>query len=285
VRVVSSPTAPLTAVSGAATAWVHNRLAGPVRRAPVVHAGRDAVYVDDAGSCLGVLARPAVAVPCGVRTLVELIDPVGGGALVGDGRILLGGLEVTVARILDASVAAVDTVPPVDVTTDELPDEALALLADGDPAAVGLLLGRGSGLTPLGDDVLCGWLATRVALGRPIEAVVAEVLRIAPVRTTLLSATLLECAARGEVIPEFRDVLSARTGLDPLLAVGHTSGLGLALGMGLARPQMGSQNRGSGIQAHRGTGDHGLNQPSSDQPGRRLSPARSARPAWAGAVK
>ncbi len=234
MRVVSSPVILLTQVSGAATSWVHDRLGGPERTARVVHAGPDAVYVDDGGTCLALLSRSAVGVPCGIRTLLDTLDPAPAQATLGRGRMLLGDLEVRVTRIFDARVAAVDALPDSDVATDELPAAALQLLAQGDQRAVGLLLGRGSGLTPLGDDVLCGWLATRVALGRPVEPVAGEVARLAPTRTTTLSATLLACAARGEVIPQFREVLSARSSLSPLLAVGHTSGLGLALGMGLA---------------------------------------------------
>lgn len=227
-----TPTA--LAVSGAATVWVHARLALPSRSVRVLHGGQDAVYVDDGGVCLGLLSRLAVAVPCGVRTILDELPAVGDEAVIGDGRFCFPGLEVTVGRFVDASVGRVDAVPRITVSSDELPAAALALLSQGDPRAVGLLLGRGSGLTPVGDDVLCGWLATRHAIGEPVEPVASEVRRLAPTRTTLLSATLLDCAARGEVIPQLREVLDDRCGLDPLLAVGNTSGVGLALGMSLA---------------------------------------------------
>jgi hypothetical protein len=222
------------AVSGAATAWVHARLALPSRPARVVHGGRDAVYVDDGGVCVGLLSRDAVAVPNGVRTILDELPETTGEAVVGDGRIVLDGIEVAVTRIFDASVPLVESLPRIDVVSDELPAQALALLGLGDPRAVILLLGRGSGLTPVGDDVLCGWLAGRRALGATVEPIASEVRRLAPTRTTLLSVTLLDCASRGEVIPQLREVLSHRCGLDPLLAVGHTSGLGLALGLSLA---------------------------------------------------
>ena len=64
------------------------------------------------------------------------------------------------------------------------------------------LVGRGDGLTPYGDDVLCGWLAVHRAAGIATPEVDAEV-RAHLQRTTLLSATLLDCAVHGEVIPEF----------------------------------------------------------------------------------
>ena len=62
-----------------------------------------------------------------------------------------------------------------------------------DAAAVADLVGRGDGLTPLGDDVLCGWLAAHRAAGVATPAVDDAVRRALP-RTTTLSATLLECA-------------------------------------------------------------------------------------------
>jgi len=103
------------------------------------------------------------------------------------------------------------------------------------------LIGRGSGLTPLGDDVLAGWAATSYALGARV------VLPDARQRTTLLSATLLDCARRGEVLPEFRALVVALRRSDAsadrrheiadaaraLAAVGHTSGAGLLLGAAL----------------------------------------------------
>ena len=64
------------------------------------------------------------------------------------------------------------------------------------------LVGRGDGLTPLGDDVLCGWLAARARrVARPTRRRRGPC--AAPRRTTLLSATLLDCALHGEVLPEF----------------------------------------------------------------------------------
>lgn len=62
-------------------------------------------------------------------------------------------------------------------------------------------------------------------------------------RTTLLSATLLDCAMHGEVIPEFTAFLAALDTPDEparaeaLAAVGHTSGTGLLEG---ARSALGS---------------------------------------------
>ena len=93
------------------------------------------------------------------------------------------------------------------------PAAVVELVASAAPAgltasAVGRLLGRGEGLTPLGDDVICGWLAARRATGVTTPEVDAAV-RSGLHRTTLLSATLLDCALHGEVLPELGAWLAA----------------------------------------------------------------------------
>ncbi len=111
-------------------------------------------------------------------------------------------------------------------------------------ATVGQLLGRGPGLTPLGDDVLCGWIATHRAAGVPTPEIDSAV-RGGLHRTTLLSATLLDCALHGEVLPELGRFLSAvGTAAEPgraadLRAVGGTSGAGLLQGARLALDDLG----------------------------------------------
>jgi hypothetical protein len=251
VTIHATPAPPAARLSGTASRWVHEQLAGPDREARTVHVGADAVYLDLDGSCLGVLSAHATAVPCGIKTLAPaLTAPVGVGdtLLVGSGRIEWGVAEVRVGRVVDHGV------PPLDAATAywarehlappvlcELPPGALALLRSGDPASVPALLGLGGGLTPLGDDVLAGWVAAMTAAGHDgRHAVADEVPRLAPARTTLLSATLLGCAARGDVLPEYaalvaglrrRDHLRA---LERIAAVGHTSGRGMLLGLVLA---------------------------------------------------
>jgi len=105
-----------------------------------------------------------------------------------------------------------------------------------DADAVAYLIGRGDGLTPLGDDILCGWLAAHRAAGVATPAV-DDAVRRALSRTTTLSATLLECALAGEVADVAGDYLralgtpraaAARTALT---ALGHSSGEGLAHGI------------------------------------------------------
>ena len=101
-------------------------------------------------------------------------------------------------------------------------------------------VGRGEGLTPLGDDVVCGWLALHRAVGVETPAV-DDVVRRLLGRTTALSATLLDCALAGEVADPVADHLRALGSTrepvtrERLARLGHTSGSGLAHGIDLAR--------------------------------------------------
>lgn len=259
-----------TRIPAAAPAWVRSVVAGPDRAARVVHRGADAVYLDVDGSCLGVLSAAATTVPCAVATTepylpAELREQAM--AWVGEGRVALGSVDVVVARTVDAGVPTLDVAHAAtaearlrDAVGDgvahvraELPERALDLLAVGDPAAVAPLLGRGSGLTPVGDDVLAGWVATAVAsdphrAGSPVALEVATRARSA---TTLLSATLLDCARRGDVLPQFRTLLldladphgdGVATSASALLRVGHTSGAGMVLGTLLALRHLASRS-------------------------------------------
>jgi hypothetical protein len=110
--------------------------------------------------------------------------------------------------------------------------------------AVNLLLGRGEGLTPAGDDLLLGWL---LSLNRWREALVPDldlqplnqaILTAAFEKTTTISANLLECAAEGEGDERLINVLDAVICVgvqhaDPLLSWGSSSGLYVFLGMGV----------------------------------------------------
>jgi len=228
-------------VATAATARLRTRLAGPDRVVRIVHRGEHAVYVDVDGWCVGVVSARATAVPCALRTALPHLGPLAGAAAarIVDGELWLDGNVVRVGRLHDL------TVP---MLPHPRPWLAELLLDAGRPAAGELgdllarplpsLVGRGSGLTPLADDVLCGWLALQRALGRPTPP--ADDFRA---RTTLLSATLLDCAAHGEVIPEFRMLVHTLAFGDrsavarvagTVTRVGHTSGAGLVLGAGLA---------------------------------------------------
>jgi len=220
---------------------------GPV---PILHRGPHAVYVEVGGWCVGVLTAAAAQVPCGLRaTGVSSLDrlvPPEPAAYVSGGTLHVGNSALSIGRVVGTYVPRVghevvlQNASPV--TVEATPPATVAGFAAShvpgcriDAATAGHLLGRGEGLTPLGDDLLAGWLALHRAAGVPTPEV-DEVVRTAPARTTLLSATLLDCALHGEVLPEYAAWLRALgTDQEParvraLHAVGATSGAGLHLG-------------------------------------------------------
>ena len=189
---------------------------------PVVHRGRDAVYVALDGGCVGVVTPRATAVPCALRCRAERLEVTV--ASLRSGVLHLDGEPLVVGRVVDVCV------PPIAVGSGEpapMPGEAR------------FTIGRGDGLTPYADDVWCGWLATHRASGIATPDADGAV-RACLDRTTLLSATLLECAMNGEVVPQFAAYLSALDSPDEedrtvaLTAVGHSSGRGLLHGATLA---------------------------------------------------
>ena len=191
-----------------------------------MEAGSDAIYLDFEGSCIALLAGRAVQVPLGVRTLLPELPAVepGAAASVHDGMIEVGDLAVLVTNIVDTTVPVLSAedaawgrmhLPKfaehhVSYLRDVLPAQAFDQLAAGDPLAAHTLLGHGRGhITPLGDDVLGGWIATAVAIRLPaLQLIRSEVALNAFDRTNIVSASLLACAARGEGVPEFHSAMS-----------------------------------------------------------------------------
>ena len=109
------------------------------------------------------------------------------------------------------------------------------------------LMGLGPGLTPSGDDVLCGLIAGLSVLGHrsvhqrercdgAVAVLATCIAREAPRRTTSLSATLLQCAVRGVVAEPLLQVLGTvgsgnrLTGVDEVLMLGHSSGSDMLTG-------------------------------------------------------
>ena len=243
-------------VVGSASIWVLGRVAGPQREARVLFSDPNALYVDLEGFCLGVLGARAVQVPCGVRTQLPALTvvEVGSTALVEDGGVVFGDTEVLVTNIVDTTVpvlapdvaalcgARLTTLVEgrLEAARTQLPAEALQLLEGADPAAADALLGVGPGMSPVGDDVLAGWLAAAVSSRHPALPVVRSAVALtASERTTPLSATLLGCAARGEGVPEFRSLLLGLANdndelttqsLDLMTSVRRSTGAGLVLG-------------------------------------------------------
>jgi hypothetical protein len=144
--------------------------------------------------------------------------------------------------------ALVDDASGAERPEDERPEDAAEAM-----------IGLGPGLTPSGDDMLAGLLATLVHLP-PDRAVAARLVAVrrrvrerASGRTTLLSACLLEAALDGAVAAPFALLLrtiaevlhgpdgghvgrsvALRDAVDAVLSIGSTSGADLLLGTAVA---------------------------------------------------
>lgn len=197
----------------------------------MLHRGAHAVYVDVHGWCVGVLDTSAAQVPCALVARDEdFVTLSGASAYLNDGVLYVDDIPLAVGRFTSVAVPRIRVTPPhfPRVDTEPLPPPL-------DPEHVARLVGAGGGLTPYGDDVLCGWLAIHRAAQVPTPAIDEAVLSLLD-RTTLLSATLLECAVLGEVLPEFAAYVTAlgtggaAASVDALTAIGHTSGTGLLSG-------------------------------------------------------
>jgi hypothetical protein len=108
--------------------------------------------------------------------------------------------------------------------------------ADSDAGVpdVSALVGLGPGLTPSGDDFICGVLAALHFLRRDHVArrLAGAVVPVASTNTNLISAAYLRAAAQGEISQLLIDVLTSLCAggeavdrrLDGVQALGHTSG-------------------------------------------------------------
>lgn len=234
--------------------------------AQVVAVFEQAVYLRRGQDVLPLLAPEALLLPGALRVpsradLDALRVRVGDTALVGQGQVLTAGGGLVVRRrwrpqavpssplpegaraVALAALAGLDPVDdPLAGRLTELAAAALARSAAERTAAVRGLVGLGPGLTPAGDDVLCGLLLGLRVTGQPGQRSVLED-AVTPLlgRTTALSATLLRQAAQGYAVPPVVNLLSAwHRGVSvaalasigqQVAAIGHTSGPALALGL------------------------------------------------------
>jgi len=187
--------------------------------APVVGRRVVAPYGDDDGFVTVVVGRDGPLLPNGVRLT---------------GPVSRGPVETSGAEVWD---------PRLTICAPAL--EADESLAPRTPESLGAeLIGRGPGLTPEGDDFVAGMAGVLAAAGRH-DIVAALLGRDLRRRTTALSATLLELAARGLGPEPLQAVLAGRASALPrLLAMGHTSGRAYARGaaVGLAELRSGPRS-------------------------------------------
>ena len=265
--------------TAAASVLVRDLLSGPMRPATVLAAGHAATYLEAGGRVLAIVSAGGVRLPCAAVLAVGGRLPaagtqlaLGGGGVYEDGRRLVAvhrwfdprvrlvGVDGrAVARFAHVmrSRGGVDTL---------LPDDALDRLARGlgHSDAVGVaseLLGRGTGLTPAGDDLVAGALAALRALGSPAaDELGAAVRALAPAATTRLSAALLQAADVGGLVPEAAFALRALAGAGDvetaagrLIDLGHTSGWHLAAGLlvGVAHAGAGARDRATAFECDR----------------------------------
>lgn len=229
-------------------------LDGPVRTGTVLSAHPSAIYLDFDGDVVALVDHTAVAVPCALVLVTPLPPGLASSPIwVGAGTLTVGALRVEAGRFVDRQVPRLPSPDRSSIA------HARALLATVDftehPETIGLdeltaarLIGRGTGLTPSGDDIVAGYLVAAHAWGQSCEPVRSFVDRYARERTTSLSAALLRHAAAGEAIPELAAFLAAVSEVDDdrrvestlaaLLAIGHTSGVALAIGVVAAAGQL-----------------------------------------------
>jgi hypothetical protein len=234
-------------------------LAGPPRPATVLAAFPTAVYLtgDRHDEVLPVLARDALLLPTAVRVAESAHGlswglAAGDTAVVGAGRVVLGHQAVVgvrswrprpvqVVHRADAEVpatwAGVVSAPLRELTRHVVAEAVRGRSVDRHVRA---LVGAGVGLTPSGDDALCGALLVLRAAGHPAAAHLATAVIGRLGATTSLSASLLREATDGYAVPAVVRLVSAavagraaeREGaLADVLAIGHTSGADLAAGV------------------------------------------------------
>lgn len=270
---------PVAPTGVAASSLLSALLSGPPRSARVRGISGPACYLDAGGDIIVVEGAGGAGLPNAVRVAHPAQPPlqlavddvvVGRGALTVDGRELpvhrwwdphvrIGSSRLDAAAVAVAVATLRSAATPAGAGRTGRPDagDLARALQQRDaaslPGAARALLGRGPGLTPAGDDVLAGALATLRVLGpsRPpavatrvgamADTLGAAIVAAARERTTALSAQLLAYADVGAVALPVGDVLRAVAGRGELVAaavrlarVGHTSGRDLLIGIALA---------------------------------------------------
>lgn len=173
---------------------------------------------------LALLASDSIALPIGLRVAepsARLVWGVRAGdqVVVGDGRVALPHADVVAVRTQRPARVRPAAGSPATAARRVLAgqgDAALAALArdltraalDDRPVddAVAGLMGAGRGLTPSGDDTLCGVLLALCASDGPAARRAQSTVRSAVLamtsRTTSLSAALLVAAGEGYAVPD-----------------------------------------------------------------------------------
>jgi hypothetical protein len=253
-------------VPGTASTALSSLLSSTATEAIVLGTASKAIWLQVGEEVIVISAGEGARLPNSIRLPAELgreaLDRIyeGTEVVVGNGRVMLGSVSVTVGRWWDPRPALLPvTSAELAMRLADLPSEIPELDTSGLRRALearsegGLLhssrslLGRGLGLTPEGDDVLTGAIAALRLLGDAtgredvvvfVGAVSEPLAHLAASRTTAFSAALLRMALRGQVVESAGRLLQALAGRGNIAAshmeltrLGHSSGPAIAAGI------------------------------------------------------
>lgn len=238
-------------VPGAVSTLSADLVRGPLVRATVLGSHAPGLYLDVAGAVVPVVTADAVPLATAVRLAVASADApwrglaAGDAVLVGEGLIRLPGCDIVAARTWRPARVRPVTHEPHSLHSSHMhsshmhsSDRPTRAQAE---RCVAALIGRGPGLTPAGDDALAGILLVAHAHG--VAGAVAAAVRALLTSTTAVSAALLDAAADGYAAAEVVALVDAAVAGDPaavaralpaVLAIGHTSGADLVIGVAAA---------------------------------------------------
>lgn len=153
----------------------------------------------------------------------------------------LDGLLTAPAAVCDLSAFDVAVAERVQGGVEALRTAVLANSAADVRTAAASLVGLGVGLTPTGDDVLTGAAFVASRLGGSLDLVHDAVAAVVESEATNdISLTAMRCALRGRAVQPIEDLYAWLCGagthnphdlVADVLAIGHTSGADLALGL------------------------------------------------------
>ncbi|GAB3301454.1 DUF2877 domain-containing protein [Epidermidibacterium keratini] len=166
--------------------------------------------------------------------------------VTGTRELTVGALRITITRTWRSAVPRLvrnrtqnGAAPPISTRTGD--SGAILQSAIGArppaPTTIDQLIGWGGGLTPTGDDIVCGLLAAARAYADPRLADWSAQTAARLHATTDLSAQFLRLAMAGHVTAELRELLLAldtphlAAAVRRLLRVGHASGADLGTGV------------------------------------------------------
>ena len=265
MTVLSAPaTVSIQPIAAVAAAPLADLLLGSRRSGSTIGASSGATWLEVGDRIVVLTGRGGARLPNSIvattrfRPEVSTVIPAPAAVIVGDGGIEHAGQHIRVSRwwhpcpelsptqpfrIRDLAQACAELVPALD---DAGIGEALARRSLSEVLRAGEgLLGKGPGLTPEGDDIIVGALASYRLLGRAtglatngfLASLERSLVPTARRRTTRLSTSLIGHALNGEVADALGRLLRAFTGQAELIpavralsALGHSSGPAMAFG-------------------------------------------------------